>query len=489
MRIEEVKNTTAIIHNTPISVSTKNRDGLQPSIITVGNLLSESSITFPNYQRPYKWEIKNVKQLVNDITTFKDKPAYRLGTVVIHLDDDKEEMNVVDGQQRTITLILLAKAILAKHEAGQLTISNTGLKEQLKAIKVNMPQPKFINEITIKNIQRNYAEIQRLVASFDEEIVYFLFNKCEFVKCILTDISEAFQFFDAQNARGKDLDPHDLLKAFHLREFSGKEKEVLNETVATWENLEAYKLVNLFGKYLFRIKGWIKGRSSRYFTKNEVDLFKGITLDKIENYPFTKDMRITHFYIEKYNQSIDRDIDLQKMTFPFQLDRPTINGKRFFEKVHFYEQIITYYKGNFLDKTEASKEAKEIIYAINHYDKRYRDGDQYVRILFDCALIYYQDKFGDVALSKFVEVAFIWAYKVRLQQQSVYLSTADNYVLENNIFKAIHEAVEPHQVLNFYMPELYEVRIKNRKSLDYFYDNKNKNLVAIFKKLRYYYGE
>ncbi|MBA6315171.1 DUF262 domain-containing protein [Cellulophaga baltica] len=489
MRIEEVTNTTTTIDDEYANVSTKKSDGLHPSIITVSDLLSESNITFPNYQRPYKWEIKNVKQLVNDITTFKDKPAYRLGTVVIHLDDDKEEMNIVDGQQRTITLILLAKAILANYNAGLLTISNTGLKEQLRAIQSEMPQPKFINEITIKNIQRNYAEIQRLVASFDEESVYFLFNKCEFVKCILTDISEAFQFFDAQNARGKDLDPHDLLKAFHLREFSNKEKEVLNETVATWENLETYKLVNLFGKYLFRIKGWIKGRSSRYFTKNEVDLFKGITLDKIENYPFTKDMRITHFYIDQYNQSIDRDIDLQKMAFPFQLDRPTINGKRFFEKVHYYEQIVNYYKGDFLENVDSSTEAKEILCAINNYAGKQRDGDQYVRTLFDCSLIYYQDKFGTIELSKFVELAFIWAYKVRLQQQSVYLSTADNYVLENNIFKVIHEAVEPHQVLNFYIPELHEVRIKNRKSLNYVYDNENKNLVAIFKNLRYYYGE
>jgi hypothetical protein len=28
----------------------------------------------------------------------------------------------------------------------------------------------------------------------------------------LTDVSEAFQFFDSQNARGRDLESHDLLK-------------------------------------------------------------------------------------------------------------------------------------------------------------------------------------------------------------------------------------------------------------------------------------
>ena len=177
------------------------------------------------------------------------------------------------------------------------------------------------------------------------------------------------------------------------------------------------------------------------------------------------------------------------MSFPFQLDGPTVNGKRFFEMVHFYEQIISNYTGKFLNKIDVSEETKEIIHAINNYGKRDRDGDQFVRTLFDCSLIYFHDKFGKSELSRFVEMAFIWAYKVRLQQQSVYLSTADNYVLENNIFKAIHEAVEPHQVLNFFIPELHEVRIKNRNSLNYLYLGKNKNLVDIFKTLRYYHGE
>jgi hypothetical protein len=462
---------------------------LQPSIITVADLLVESRITFPNYQRPYKWEIKHVNQLINDIVTFKHKPAYRLGTVVIHLDEN-DLLNIVDGQQRTITLLLITKAVLARIESQQIELKNEELKRLLKDIKSKMPKPQFINEITIQNIQRNYAEIERQVANFDEEILFFLFNKCEFVKCILTDISEAFQFFDAQNARGKDLDPHDLLKAFHLREFSQKEKEILTQTVASWEDLETKTLVTLFGKYLFRIKGWVKGRSSRYFTKNEVDLFKGITLDKIENYPFTKGMRITHFYVDKYNQSADRDIDLQHMHFPFQLDGPIINGKRFFELVHFYQQIISNYTGGFLQQLDLSSEADEIIYAINHYDKRNRDGDQFVRTLFDCALIYYHDKFGEVELSQFIEKAYIWAYKVRLQQQSVYLSTADNYVIENNIFKEIYEAVSPNQVLNYYIPTLHEIRIKNPKTLNYYRGEPNpKNLIDIFKTLRYYNGD
>lgn len=460
---------------------------LKPSIITVGELLLETKITFPNYQRPYKWETRHVSQLINDIITFKENPAYRLGTVVIHLEDNGS-LNVVDGQQRTITLLLITKAIIARVKDKKIELTNISLEQQLNQIKDRMPVPQFINEITIHNIQRNYAEIERHVANFDESLIYFLFNKCEFVKCILTDVSEAFQFFDAQNSRGKDLEPHDLLKAFHLREFSDKEKEYLSQTLATWEDIETKELVTLFGKYLFRIKGWIKGHSARYFTKSEVDLFKGITIDKKDNFPYTKGLRITHFYIEKYNKSIDRDIDRQVMNFPFQLNSQIINGKRFFEMINFYNQIISNYTGNFIFTLNLNQEAKEIIYAINNYEKRDRDGDQFVRTIFDCSLIFYHDKFGEVEISRFIEKAFIWAYKLRLQQQSVYLSSIDNYVLENNIFKTINDAISPLQVLQFHIPELIDVRIGNRDSLNYT-NTVRKNLIDIFISLKYYHGE
>ena len=462
---------------------------VKTGIIKVFELLSLDKISFPNYQRPYKWSVKNVSQLINDVITFKDKPAYRLGTIVIH-HDEKGALNVVDGQQRTITLLLIIKAIIKNYNLGTITINSKSLRADLESLEHSMLQPKFTNAISIRNIQLNYSEIERMVAIIDEEIIHFLLHKCELVKFVLKDVSEAFQFFDAQNARGKDLDPHDLLKAFHLREFSDAEKQELNTTVATWESMQTKTLVKLFGRYLFRIKGWLKGNSSRYFTKNEADLFKGITLGKIENYPFTNAMRITHFYVEAYNQSMDRNIDLASMEYPFQLDQDIINGKRFFEMTTHYQGVINNYTGNFMDSLALNSEAKKIIYAINNYHGKNRDGDKYVRILFDCALIYYYDKFGGVEISRIIEKLFIWAYKVRLQQQSVFLSTADNYVLGNNIFISIKEASHPQQVLNFYIHQLEEIRINKQESLNYPAKKgiaEAGSLIDFFKALKYYH--
>ncbi|WP_206077464.1 hypothetical protein [Massilia sp. HP4] len=106
-------------------------------------------------------------------------------------------------------------------------------------------------------------------ADFAEDSIDFLLNRCQFVVFELTDISEAFQFFDSQNARGRDLDPHDLLKAYHLELF---------------------------------MRNWSKGRSARYFGKDETHLFKGINLDTAAAYPHAEQLRIVHHFVEACNR-------------------------------------------------------------------------------------------------------------------------------------------------------------------------------------------
>ncbi|BBI60555.1 hypothetical protein HSBAA_18610 [Vreelandella sulfidaeris] len=54
----------------------------EKGVLTVKQLLEDSSLTIPEYQRPYKWTPRNINQLFADIVLHKDKSAYRLGTVV-----------------------------------------------------------------------------------------------------------------------------------------------------------------------------------------------------------------------------------------------------------------------------------------------------------------------------------------------------------------------------------------------------------------------
>lgn len=68
-------------------------------------LFAEEQLKIPAYQRPYKWSVKQVDQLIDDILHHRGQSAYRLGTMVVHREGVR---NVVDGQQRLYTLTLLA---------------------------------------------------------------------------------------------------------------------------------------------------------------------------------------------------------------------------------------------------------------------------------------------------------------------------------------------------------------------------------------------
>ena len=447
-------------------------------IITVKNLLTDKSLTIPLYQRPYKWTGKNINQLFSDIATHKDKSSYRLGTIVFHQEGDQK--NIVDGQQRTITLLLAVRALsnLRKDK-----LDRKDLKEQLSLLERNMVNPSFKSAISKTNIHNNYLEICRIVdrSDFTEEHIDFLLNKCEVVTFALKDISEAFQFFDSQNARGRDLEPHDLLKAYHLREFSSGDEPLKARTVARWENSETEELATLFAQYLYRIRNWSKGASARYFGKEDTVLFKGVNMETLARYPYVEQLRMAHHFVDHYNNQYERRVDGHALCFPFHLDQIIINGRRFFEMTAHYQEMVAKYNkystAGFqliaIDKLDGF--AKSILEALNIYKGRNRTGDRYVRTTFDCLLIYYIDKFGHIEISRAIEKIFIWAYTLRLKMQMVQLASMDNYVLENNLFKLIKDAIRPSDFINCTLPVLIEKR-----------STKTEELEKLFREMRYY---
>jgi len=451
---------------------------LDKAIISVRELLAIPSLVIPAYQRPYKWTQKNLNDLLTDIRLYRHKPAYRLGTVVFHChhDDGKEQLDIVDGQQRSLTLMLLFKAILVERFDA---LERQDLKEQLGKLSINvdafLKRQCFSSDISHHNLHQNYMAAKRAVSrpDFDEADIDFLLNRCELVTFVLTDVSEAFQFFDSQNARGRDLDPHDLLKAFHLREFSENEVRLKAQTVSHWESLDSATLAKTFANYLYRIRNWAQGKSAQHFNKSKVDVFKGVNLDRVGFFPYVESLRIVHHFIDDYNKQYQRSIDHQKMQFPFYLDQMIVNGRRFFEMTDHYQQMIN----RIIDEEHhivhqgcvqlygvlLDGNAGNIIRTLNSYPSRTRTGDKYIRELFDCALIFYIDKFGVAGLSQAVERLFNWAYICRLKMQVVQLATMDNYALDNNLFEIIKQSTQPNDVLNLPPMTLKASEIKGTK--------------------------
>lgn len=459
--------------------------------MNVSELVQLKALKIPPYQRPYKWTIRNIHQLFQDIQRNSTKKSYRLGTLVFHFDDD-EYLNIVDGQQRTLTLVLTIYALIQKRLNG---LERQSLSDQLKFLVIPIEDfiesQYFASDISQRNLHQNYREIKRLVSrsDFTEEHIDFILNRCEVVTFTLNNISEAFQFFDSQNARGRDLEPHDLLKAYHLREFGEHEKELKGATVAGWESLESNELTSLFAEYLYRIRRWALGYSARYFGKNEVGIFKGVNIDQVARFPYIESQRIAHHYVDDYNSQYHRKIDGQKKVFPFHLDQMVINGRRFFEMVNHYQQQVKAISNaengkasRFMD-AELSAQAQEIFCVLREYPNRHRTGDKYVRAIFDCGLIFYLDKFGSADLSNAIEKIFIWAYQLRIKQQVVQLATMDNHVLKQNLLRLIKDAILPSDVFSILLPTLTDADNRNNTPIR---NAANDPLVKLFKGMKYY---
>ena len=130
-------------------------DDNTPSIVSVNALLGNDLLVIPSYQRPYKWTGKNITTLIQDIQqSIKDQKSYpgfryRIGTVILHKNEN--ELEVVDGQQRILSLLLLKYCL--------------DPVEKYPLLETFKPSNKF----TQKNLHDNYMIIQDQLSSLNKE--------------------------------------------------------------------------------------------------------------------------------------------------------------------------------------------------------------------------------------------------------------------------------------------------------------------------------
>ena len=82
---------------------------LNASALQAGALISKSRFAIPQFQREYSWQDGEVSEFWSDLSSNVEAGDYFLGLVI--LTEENGAKNVVDGQQRLVTLTLLATAL------------------------------------------------------------------------------------------------------------------------------------------------------------------------------------------------------------------------------------------------------------------------------------------------------------------------------------------------------------------------------------------
>ena len=411
----------------------------------VGELLKEGDLRIPSYQRPYKWNRKHIRNLFYDLRDAMGKKEYQIGSVILH---ENNGYDIVDGQQRLISISLFL------HLLDDLE-NYKGAKQLLSAA--------VFGELSCYHASENYNEWENLTQLVGEnqakDICNFLLENCSVSVITMPQerLSEAFQLFDSQNNRGKSLEPHDLLKAYHLRKQDSEDEKIVEK----WEQFVEDKdlsLKELFDKHLFRMRRWSRGETGltnkRYgsylrFTEDFIDDFKGVDLN--QNFP----------YLELY-----RHIE----NLPMSITMPIIDGSKFFEYIESAHETIKEHKKFLNEQLGLSNESegeKNVAYPEGMLNIYNSSKGRYLKchniFLNICSL--FVERFGKDELSKeIVETLFIWSYYPRVKSKAIYDATVGNYVAGGKfrqkevqkLFQLLSHAVTPNDFMVKIDRELFE---------------------------------
>jgi len=233
----------------------------------------KADFLIPDYQRPYAWGENECRTLWDDIftfaipdegrTEFDSNSEYFLGPIVTFKNDD-EKMEVIDGQQRLTTLMLLLRAFYSKfsHMQDKASVSTRENIEKclwktdefgepdMSLLKIDSEvandnhKEEFLNILrkgdAPKSMTSTYAENYRFFQGCIDDFLskyptYFAYLPTRIMNnCILLPIEAesqdtALRIFSTLNDRGKPLSDADIFKAQFYKHFTklGKKDEFI----------------------------------------------------------------------------------------------------------------------------------------------------------------------------------------------------------------------------------------------------------------------
>ena len=238
--------------------------------LTIEKFFIGKILTIPEYQRSYSWERQNVRDLVEDINeSLETNSSHYIGTVVLAKTNIQDNYNIVDGQQRLTTILMIMNVLILRLKDKE----DTDYYKRLYIFDKNYEKYKItplsrdieyffalLNEeknlIPKSRSQRYLTEVYEEIKNVVDEIID---NKKQFLRAVENlqilefieeDEGDAIRIFQTVNDRGKDLTRMDKMKSL-LFYFSNKYLEkkydhTINNTFG--EIFELYDNIKLIGE-------------------------------------------------------------------------------------------------------------------------------------------------------------------------------------------------------------------------------------------------
>ncbi|GAA8820967.1 DUF262 domain-containing protein [Helicobacter pylori] len=297
----------------------------------------------PIYQRPYQWTEKNCEELLDDLLSsyecYKESDYFCGSLVLIAIDIDSKTnaktYDVVDGQQRLSTFILLAKVLATLYSERLTEESKDYLQESLngrygKKDRLNFNAIGFnskkdfqyaltsFNDAPKSDNKNNYLKNAACLKNYlrkkeiedINDFIEWLYFKVVFITITCPEADKALRIFNVLNARGLALSATDIFKGELLKHTKEHEQE---EFVSRWNALSQkcsdndLKIETLFSWYLNylnpvtskekmekRLVTWFKN-----LNKTPLEYLKGVE-DFYNAYCEVLEMQDRHAYLLSY---------------------------------------------------------------------------------------------------------------------------------------------------------------------------------------------
>ena len=249
---------------------------------TISQIFTDPKIKFliPDYQRSYSWEREQCGTLWDDICSFAfpldhtfdaDSDRYFLGTILTFQNSTRES-EVIDGQQRLITFLLMLRAFYQAFEniqcknkenilasIGQCIWKTDEFRNIDKtSVKLNSEVASDEDVAEFKKIlatgeatpgdKSNYAEnyryfkeaIEEFKKDYPENFSYLpmrILNNCILLPIEADGQNTALRIFTTLNDRGMPLSDADIFKAQFYKIFSREGKQSKEKFVRRWKDL------------------------------------------------------------------------------------------------------------------------------------------------------------------------------------------------------------------------------------------------------------
>ena len=265
-----------------------NNQTFKPENQTISDLFSCQAIyVIPNYQRQYSWVNEQLEELWSDLyESYINTPeeCYFLGSIVV-VDDGKGHHELVDGQQRITTLMIMLN-VLAKTFPDINKNSDILLKGNLQKIKLLIYFDEGINRLQLQidpnyntsfkkaiinqdnyenfkyptqaNLKKDdpeykfvntakffYDKFNELLKSEGQSVldgfVNFILFKTNIIKTICTNQSFAIKLFLVLNDRGLELSISDIIKSYILDKYDSNDRYNENDKATfnyNWKSIE-----------------------------------------------------------------------------------------------------------------------------------------------------------------------------------------------------------------------------------------------------------